>query len=104
MNTAEFVKVASLRDVPVGLAKQVRAGDKNIVLCNLAGEIYAIDAICTHAGCSLGAGTLIDDVIECYCHGSRFEVKTGAVKTLPAVVPVKTYEVKVSGEEIWVKP
>lgn len=100
----KFVKVATLRDVPVGLVKQLKVGDKNVVLCNVAGKIYAIDAVCTHAKCSLGAGILIDDEIECYCHGSRFDVKTGKVKTLPAVVPVATYEVKVEGEDILVKP
>lgn len=100
----KFVKVATLRDVPVGQVKQVKAGERNVVLCNVAGEIYAIDAICTHAHCSLGAGALIDDEIECYCHGSRFDVTNGKVKSLPAVMPLVTYEVEVKGEDIWVKP
>lgn len=97
-----FVKAAKVSDVPVGQAVTVEVGDEDIALCNVDGEIYAVANVCTHDGGPLGQGHLSGDQIECPRHGARFDVKTGAVKSLPAIVPIDTYEVRVMGDEIWV--
>jgi 3-phenylpropionate/trans-cinnamate dioxygenase ferredoxin subunit len=97
-----FIKVAETSDIPAGRAKVVVVGDKRIALCNVDGEFFAIDDICTHDGGPLDQGELQSDVIECPRHGARFNVKTGKVLALPAVKPLTTYPLKVEGSEIQV--
>lgn len=97
-----FVEAARLSDVPPGRAKTVEIGDEDIALCNVEGVIYAIANVCTHDGGPLGEGYLLGDEIECPRHGARFNVKTGEVKVLPAIVPVPTFDVKVEGDRILV--
>jgi 3-phenylpropionate/trans-cinnamate dioxygenase ferredoxin subunit len=97
-----FVKAATLSDVPPGRVLLVEIGEDDVALCNVDGEIYAIADVCTHDGGALGQGYLVGDEIECPRHGARFNVRTGQVTTLPAVVPVPTFEVMVDGEEILV--
>jgi 3-phenylpropionate/trans-cinnamate dioxygenase ferredoxin subunit len=97
-----FVKAAKVSDVPLGRVTVVELGDEEVALCNLDGVIHAIANICTHDEGPLGQGYLLGDEIECPRHGARFDVRTGGVKTLPAIVPLPTFEVKVEGEEIWV--
>ena len=69
----------------------------------MAGQYYCIDDVCTHDGGPLGEGELIEDQIECPRHGALFDVKSGRAVTLPAVVPVDTYPVRVEGGEVQVK-
>jgi 3-phenylpropionate/trans-cinnamate dioxygenase ferredoxin subunit len=64
--------------------------------------IYAVANVCTHDDGPLGAGTLDGHQIECPRHGARFDVRTGDVTSLPAIVPVPTFAVKVEGEDVWV--
>ncbi len=97
-----FVKVANVSDVPLGGVMVVEVGDEEISLCNVDGEIYAIANICTHDGGPLGAGQLYGEEIECPRHGARFNVRTGEVRVLPAVMPVPTFEVRVQGDDILV--
>jgi 3-phenylpropionate/trans-cinnamate dioxygenase ferredoxin subunit len=97
-----FIKVAKTSDIPAGRAKVVVVGDRRIALCNVDGEFFAIDDVCTHDGGPLDQGELQSDVIECPRHGARFSVKTGKVLALPAVKPLNTYPLKVEGSEIQV--
>ena len=100
---AEFVRVAKTGDVPVGQAKIYEVDGRQIALCNVDGTVYAIDDECTHDGGPLGEGHLEGDEIECPRHGARFDVKTGRALTLPAVLPVKAYAVRVAGDDIEVQ-
>jgi 3-phenylpropionate/trans-cinnamate dioxygenase ferredoxin subunit len=100
---AEFVTVGKQGDVPVGEAKVFAANGKHIAVCNVDGTLYAIDDVCTHDGGPLGEGFLEGDQIECPRHGARFDVKTGKALTLPAVLPVNSYPVRVDGDEIKVE-
>lgn len=97
-----FVEAAKLSDVPPGRVKTVEIGDGDIALCNVEGVIYAIANVCTHDEGPLGEGYLLGDEIECPRHGARFNVRTGEVKVLPAIVPVPTFEVKVDADRILV--
>jgi 3-phenylpropionate/trans-cinnamate dioxygenase ferredoxin subunit len=80
----------------------VEVNEEDIALCNVGGELYAVANVCTHDGGPLGRGHLYGDLIECPRHGARFDVKTGAVRSLPAIMPIDTYPLKVEGEEILV--
>jgi 3-phenylpropionate/trans-cinnamate dioxygenase ferredoxin subunit len=97
-----FVKVAEIGDVPPGRVVAVAVGDKDLALCNVDGDIYAIADVCTHDNGRLGQGYVMGCEIECPRHGARFDVKTGEVRALPAVLPIPRYEVRVDGKEIWV--
>ncbi len=100
---ADFVTVAKVDDVPPMEAKVFSVNGKDVAICRVNGEFYAIDDVCTHDGGPLGEGILEDHQIECPRHGARFDVKTGKALTLPAVMPVKTYPVKVEGDEVKVQ-
>ena len=97
-----FVTVAKVGEIPEGGVKVVRLGDQSVALFHVDGGYYAIDDICTHDGGELASGTIDGGVIECPRHGARFDIKTGDVLSLPAVVPVPTYAVRIEGDEIQV--
>jgi len=97
---SDFIKVAEASDIPVGRVKVVAVGDRRIALCNVDGQFYAIDDLCTHDGGPLEQGELRGDAIECPRHGARFDVRTGRVLALPAVKPLNTYPLRVEGSEI----
>lgn len=97
-----WVKLAKISDVPDGEVRSFSAGSQKIAVAHLGSEFFAIADACTHAQCSLGEGSLVEGEVECPCHGSRFDVATGAVRSLPASVPVPTYRVRVEGKDIYV--
>jgi nitrite reductase/ring-hydroxylating ferredoxin subunit len=86
-----------LRTVGIGRSKATR-----ITLANVAGTIFAIDDTCTHRGCSLGDGKLDGSTVQCACHGSRFDVTSGAVVRGPAEDPVRSYSVQIASGEVQV--
>jgi len=97
------VPVAKVSEIPAGTTKVVTVGGMPVMLCNVDGEIYAIEDVCTHDGGELDQGVLDGACIECPRHGARFDVRTGAVLALPAVIPVPTYAVRVEGDDIYVQ-
>jgi 3-phenylpropionate/trans-cinnamate dioxygenase ferredoxin subunit len=97
------VPVAKVSDIPAGTTKAVMVDDVSVLLCNVDGTIYAIEDVCTHDGGELDQGRLDGACIECPRHGARFDVRTGAVLALPAVMPVPTYAVRVDGDDIHVE-
>jgi 3-phenylpropionate/trans-cinnamate dioxygenase ferredoxin subunit len=97
-----FQKAAQLGDVPPGRVKVVEVDEEDVALCNVDGQIYALANVCTHDDGPLGAGYLLGDEIECPRHGARFNVRTGEVKTLPAVIPLPTFPIRVEGDDILV--
>ena len=98
-----FVTVASVSETPPGRISVHEVDGKRVALCNVNGEFYAIDDVCTHDGGPLDQGVLEGDRVECPRHGAKFDVKTGRAVVLPAVRPVKTYPVAVDGDEVKVR-
>ena len=97
------VKVATVNDVLEGELKKVMVGNEPIALFKVGGQIFATTNICTHEQCELDENHLITgDVVECTCHGSQFNIKTGANTLPPAAEPLKTYQVSVEGEDVFV--
>ena len=100
---AEFRRVATAAEVPPGQAKQVVAGEKKIALFNVGGAYYAIDDTCPHRGGPLSQGPVEGGTVTCPWHGSKFEIKTGAVLAPPAATGVASYRVRVSGVDVEVE-
>ena len=96
---AVYVKVADAVDLLPGHAIAVTVGDKRLALFSVDGTVVAIDDTCTHRGGPLSEGELKDGIVTCPWHGWRFNVKTGK-NPESDVVGVRTFEVKVEGEDI----
>jgi 3-phenylpropionate/trans-cinnamate dioxygenase ferredoxin component len=97
-------RVASVDEVPVESLKRVDAGSTPVCLAHAEdGGFYALNDICTHEEFSLSEGELWDMDVECPQHGSRFNLITGKVTGLPAVIPAKIYPVTVEGADVFVE-
>jgi 3-phenylpropionate/trans-cinnamate dioxygenase ferredoxin subunit len=99
---SEWQTVAKTSQIPPERVAVFQVGDHEVAVCNVAGEFYAIDDLCTHDGGSLDQGELEDAEIECPRHGARFDVRTGAAIQLPAFEPVETHDVRVAGDDVQV--
>jgi nitrite reductase/ring-hydroxylating ferredoxin subunit len=103
MSSAEnWISVAKHDAIEPGNVIGVKAGELDIALYNIDGQIYATHNICTHALAYLSDGWLEGDIIECPLHGGRFEVKTGKGLGLPITCDVKTLPVRITGSEVQV--
>jgi len=91
----EYVEIASVSELLSGERLFVEVADKPIVIFNIAGQFFAIGDVCTHDEGPLGDGTLEGFNIVCPRHGAEFDVRTGKVLELPAVVDIPAYPVKV---------
>ena len=99
----EFVKVATVQDIPEGKLKTVEVGSEKVVIANVGGKFYAIGATCTHQGWDLSEGMLEGETIVCAGHGSRWDLKTGQGKFVRPLLPEPVFDVKVVGADIVVK-
>ena len=100
---SDFQTVARLADVPSDEMHGIVVGETPIVLINYEDTIYALADCCSHEEFPLSSGDMVSGEITCVLHGARFDIVTGAPRALPAVMPVKTYEVRVEGDDIQVK-
>ena len=94
--------VAKRDEIPPGTTKRVEVDGEAVLVCNVDGELYAIEDVCTHDGGPLDQGELMGCRIMCPRHGAMFDVTTGAALTLPAVVPLATYTVRTEGDDIFI--
>lgn len=96
--------VAKVDDLAVDTMRKVVLDGEEICLAHAEdGSYYALSDICTHEEYSLSEGELWGLDVECPAHGSRFNVQTGAVTGLPAVIPAKTYPVTVEDDDVYVE-
>lgn len=96
-------RVASVSDIPEGEVRVVECGGgRSVALSNVAGEVFAIDNVCTHDSGPLGEGKLRGDRVICPRHGAAFDARTGRALTLPAVRGVASYAVTVEDGAIYV--
>jgi 3-phenylpropionate/trans-cinnamate dioxygenase ferredoxin subunit len=96
----EYLTVARLEELPMGARLRLTVDGQGIALFNLAGSLYAIADICSHDDGPLAEGMLDDRQIECPRHGARFDLASGKALSLPAVVDIPAYPVRVVGDEI----
>ncbi len=99
---ADFVRVASLDDLPEGGLLGVDLGERRIVLAHVEGQVYALDGICSHQDADLAGGSLYEECLMCPVHGGEFDVRSGEAITTPATEPLATHEVRVEDGAIFV--
>ena len=99
----KFVRVSGTSEVPAGSAKYCDVDGEPIALFRVGDNYYATCDVCTHEEASLSEGEVEGEIVECPLHGARFNVRTGEVKSLPAVVRLKTYPVRIVGDAIEVE-
>ncbi|HLG51078.1 MAG TPA: non-heme iron oxygenase ferredoxin subunit [Chloroflexota bacterium] len=92
--------MARTDEVPAGEGRYFEVEGEPIAVFHVDGQYYAISDICTHEEASLAEGDLDGEIVECALHGARFNVRTGAVVAPPAVVPVRTYPVRIIDGQI----
>ena len=97
---AEFVSISRAEDLGEGDIRAFDVRGTKIAVANVDGTFYAFDDTCTHTGCSLAGGDLEETTVICPCHGSEFDVTSGAVLQGPAREPVETYETRVEGSSL----
>ncbi len=95
-------RAASINDLKSGQSKVVNVAGKDLALFNVDGKFYCIDNTCPHRQGPLGEGTLEGMDVRCPLHGSKFNIKTGAVDNPPAKTGVKAYVTKIEGTSIMV--
>lgn len=94
--------VAKKSDIPPERTLRVVVDGIEVLLCNVEGTLYAIEDVCTHDGAPLDQGQLEECRIVCPRHGAEFDVRTGEVLKLPAVMPLPTYSVRIEGDDVFV--
>jgi 3-phenylpropionate/trans-cinnamate dioxygenase ferredoxin component len=99
---SDFVAVAKVSEVEEGKMKVVRVGDAPVGLTKVEGEFFAFADVCTHDDGPVAEGELDEYIIECPRHGAKFDIRTGKVRQLPAVVPIPVYAVTVEGDTVLV--
>jgi len=102
---ADFIAAAKTSEVADPGSLLVEVHDRLIVLIHAAGHWYALDDVCTHDGGPLSDGPLdaAEGSIACPRHGAKFDVKSGQALTMPATKPTVSYEVKIEGEQVFVR-
>ena len=94
--------VAKLSELPEEGAVRVKVGGTPLCLARSRGEVFAVNDVCSHADVSLSEGDVEDGTVECWLHGSRFDLRTGRPTGLPATKPVATYPVTIEGDDVLV--
>ena len=93
---------AAVEDVPEGEAREYVVGGREIVLCNVAGEIYALQGMCTHEELPLDGGEVEGTTLTCNWHGATFDICTGRATGLPATEPLQTFDTRVGDGRVFV--
>jgi 3-phenylpropionate/trans-cinnamate dioxygenase ferredoxin component len=99
---AGFVRACAVSDLPETGAIQVEVAGDEIAIVHTMGEVFAIRDWCSHAAVPLSDGEVSGYTIECWLHGSCFDLRTGKPTAMPATVPVPVYPVKIEGDDVLV--
>jgi 3-phenylpropionate/trans-cinnamate dioxygenase ferredoxin subunit len=98
-----WVPACRLDDIPDGEAVRVELGAEPVCLVRTEGDVYAIHDVCSHAEVPLSEGEVEGTTVECWLHGSRFDLRTGKPTGLPATEPVPVYDTKIEGDTVLVE-
>lgn len=93
-----FQRVCALDDIAPGSAKRIMVDGIAVAVVRTDDGVFAINDRCSHADVSLADGEVDGCTIECWLHGSAFDLRSGEPLSLPAIVPVPVYAARVIGE------
>ena len=99
---SEFIRACALSEVPDEGALGVEVAAVPVAIVRAEGEIYAIRDVCSHEEVPLSEGEVYDHTVECWLHGSCFDLRTGKPTGPPATQAVPTYQVKIDGDDVFV--
>ncbi len=103
LTEANGERACGLDELPeVGAIQVILGGEMIAVVRDENGDVHAISDMCTHATVPLSEGEVEDCTIECWLHGSRFDLRTGEPTGLPAITPVDVYPVTIDGDDVYV--
>jgi 3-phenylpropionate/trans-cinnamate dioxygenase ferredoxin component len=98
----EFRRACAFADVPAEGAIGVEVAGVPVAVVRAGGELFALHDVCSHEEVPLSEGEIYDHTVECWLHGSCFDLRTGKPTGPPATKPVATYPVKVDGDDVYV--
>jgi 3-phenylpropionate/trans-cinnamate dioxygenase ferredoxin subunit len=97
------LKACTLSELKDESAIRVELAGKPVCIARSNGEVFALHDVCSHADVALSEGDVEDGHIECWLHGSMFDLRTGKPTGLPATRPVPTFPVTVEGDDVLVQ-
>ena len=100
--SAGYVRACSLADLADGEPLAVELNDEPVAVVRTEGQVFAIRDVCSHAEVPLSEGDVDGCTLECYLHGSRFDLRSGKPTGMPATEPVPVYPVKIDGDDVLV--
>jgi 3-phenylpropionate/trans-cinnamate dioxygenase ferredoxin subunit len=98
----EFRRACSLSELPAEGALGVEVDGVPVAVIRAEGEVFALHDVCSHEEVPLSEGEIYDHTVECWLHGSCFDLRTGKPTGPPASKPVATYPVKIDGDDVLV--
>jgi len=98
-----FTRVADASAIPDPGRELVEVEGEVVALFHVGGAFHAIDDVCTHDGGTLADGALVGFAVACPRHGAKFDVRTGAALSMPAVRPTRCHEVRVADGGVWIR-
>ena len=104
MTQAQYVRVCALDELADAEPLRVKVDGTPLCLVRTQGEVFAIEDRCSHADVALSEGDVDGYLIECFLHGSAFDLRTGQPTSLPANRPVPVHPVRVEGSDVLVSP
>lgn len=93
----DWQRLAPLAEVPLGAIRAFEFAADTVAVAHTAEGVFAISDTCSHAEVSLAEGELRGCLVECWMHGSAFDLRTGIPQGPPAITPVLTYPVRLVG-------
>ncbi|HEY2507985.1 MAG TPA: non-heme iron oxygenase ferredoxin subunit [Streptosporangiaceae bacterium] len=102
MTTGEFQRACALSDLPDSGAVGVEVAGLPVAIIRTGGEVFALRDVCSHEEVPLSEGEVYDHTVECWLHGSCFDLRSGKPTGPPATKPVPTYPVKIDGDDVLV--
>jgi 3-phenylpropionate/trans-cinnamate dioxygenase ferredoxin component len=97
-----FEKVCKLSDIPDDGVIGLEVGQTPVALVRRGSEVFALHDVCSHAEVKLSEGEVYDETLECWLHGSCFDLRSGKSTGPPATKPVPVYQVKIDGDDVLV--
>jgi len=100
---SDWITVGPAGDVAEGEINSYNVNERSIAIANVDGDLQAFDDLCSHQQCPLSEGELDGTMVECPCHGSKFDVTTGEAVEGPADEPVDVFDVREEDGELQIR-